>query len=381
MRAKKPKITVRQNPGGSKSYCVDAGLIHRKRHRKCFATKAEAETYSEQVQISKRNSGVLAFALSEKQRVDASEALKVLEPLGVSLGEAAAFYVRLAKPKGGPKTCKDVAAEVILSKTRSGKRPRYVKALRVAFGRFNESFSKKLIHEVLTSDIQKWLDSEGFSMITRRNYIRDLGILWAFAVQQGYCAENAARTIEYPTLDDTPPAILTIDQCVSLLNAAADSHPELLPYVAVGLFAGLRSSEIEALNWEEIDFSSRTIEVKAAKSKTRKRRLVDISDALEAWLLPYQGATGNLVSRGWRDRFQKLTKAAGFSKWPANALRHSFASYHLAKYRNAHSSALQLGHSKTETLFAHYRELVKPFEADKYWTLSPEQPSNLLKVA
>jgi len=47
-------------------------------------------------------------------------------------------------------------------------------------------------------------------------------------------------------------------------------------------------------------------------------------------------------------------------------LRHGFASYHLAHFKDAAKLALELGHNDQELLFRHYRELVKPEAAAKY---------------
>lgn len=65
--------------------------------------------------------------------------------------------------------------------------------------------------------------------------------------------------------------------------------------------------------------------------------------------------------------------AAKITQWPPNALRHSFASYHLAHFRDAAQLALELGHTTTEVLFNHYREVVTPEEAEKYWKIGPEE--------
>ena len=40
-------------------------------------------------------------------------------------------------------------------------------------------------------------------------------------------------------------------------------------------------------------------------------------------------------------------------------LRHSYGSYHLAKYRNAALTADQMGHKNARMLYAHDREVVK----------------------
>ena len=63
-------------------------------------------------------------------------------------------------------------------------------------------------------------------------------------------------------------------------------------------------------------------------------------------------------------------RAALLAKWPQNALRHSFGSYHLARFPDAAALALQMGNSPA-MIFKHYRELVKPADAAKYWEIKP----------
>jgi 2,4-dienoyl-CoA reductase-like NADH-dependent reductase (Old Yellow Enzyme family) len=54
-------------------------------------------------------------------------------------------------------------------------------------------------------------------------------------------------------------------------------------------------------------------------------------------------------------------------EWPSNALRHSFASYHLALHQDGGKLALQLGHGGgMSVLIRHYREIVSP-EAVRAW--------------
>jgi hypothetical protein len=49
----------------------------------------------------------------------------------------------------------------------------------------------------------------------------------------------------------------------------------------------------------------------------------------------------------------------------------SFASYHLAKFQDAPRTALDLGHVSPRTVFNHYREIVTPEEAERYWNIFP----------
>jgi integrase len=126
------------------------------------------------------------------------------------------------------------------------------------------------------------------------------------------------------------------------------------------------------LDWHEIDFDSGLIEVTAAKAKTAQRRFVTMQPNLRQWLLPLRKLRGDVTPHEtFRELFAQAREAAGIDDWPNNALRHSFASYHLAQHKNAAALALELGHTNTGMLFAHYRELVKPAEAARYWSIKP----------
>ena len=71
---------------------------------------------------------------------------------------------------------------------------------------------------------------------------------------------------------------------------------------------------------------------------------------------------------------------AGILRWPDNALRHSLASYHLADFKNAAATALELGHHDSRVTFAHYRELVRPKEAERYWNIKPETSAKVVPL-
>ena len=73
----------------------------------------------------------------------------------------------------------------------------------------------------------------------------------------------------------------------------------------------------------------------------------------------------------YADKFKRaLDKAKLRANWPQNGLRHSFASYHYAKYRNENETAALMGNSP-QMVFAHYRELVRPAQAEAFFGLLP----------
>jgi hypothetical protein len=76
---------------------------------------------------------------------------------------------------------------------------------------------------------------------------------------------------------------------------------------------------------------------------------------------------------------QQATAAAAGLKWKANALRHSYASYRFAQTGDAGRVAGELGNSAA-VVHKHYRELVKPADAVKWFGVTPEQPANVVAL-
>jgi integrase len=142
--------------------------------------------------------------------------------------------------------------------------------------------------------------------------------------------------------------------------------------LAIGAFAGLRDAEIKRLDWSEVDLARGHIEIKAAKAKSARRRIIPIQPNLAEWLRPYAAMQGSVVPEGARGKLDRVCRAASLSRWPNNGLRHSFASYRLAACYDAPRVAGELGHTSPQMLYSTYRELVLPTEAQRYWKLVPE---------
>jgi integrase len=381
MKTAKPKITVRKNPGGTRSYCVDAGIIDGKRFRRFFPSKKDARVFRRKMEGAKKKQGDLAFSLNPRQQIDAGQALELLSPYEVTLLQAVKYYVKHAQPRGGRKSLAEVVTEFLESKRKSGKKPRYLKELTCKLNRFKEDFGTKYVNEITRAQVEEWLDKQKskngsfFSPLTKTNYLRDLGIVFRFAMNaRNYCAENPIQGIEKPQTVPEDPEIFTTEQALRLLYAAK-VRPELevLPYVAIGMFAGLRSSELEHLDWAQIDLRQRLIEVTAESAKTSQKRFVKISDNLLAWIEPYKKDEGAITPKNFYRRIDGLLEIAEIEKWPQNGLRHSFASYHYARHDNAHLTAAQLGHETTKMLFAHYRGLATPEQASDFWNIFPPE--------
>jgi integrase len=265
-----------------------------------------------------------------------------------------------------------------------GVRPRTLTQYESYLRAVGEQYGNRPINEIRSGEIEEWLAESGWSKRTRNNYVSTLSTLFIFAADRDYCLGNPAAKLPRAILDDSTPGILTVEEVVELLKVAQEEDPGMLAYVAIGLFAGLRRSELCALEWSEIDTKARTIEVKGAKAKTRQRRIVTISDNLVDWLAlaskslrPAPSRNEDVCSERLKnlcserlDEEGSLIRKAIVDIWPHNALRHSFGSYHYAQYRDENRTAAEMGNSPA-IVFRHYRALVKREAADAFWMLSP----------
>ena len=76
----------------------------------------------------------------------------------------------------------------------------------------------------------------------------------------------------------------------------------------------------------------------------------------------------HLHGQVYNESIKRAAGAAGIEKRvTSHALRHSFASYHLAYFKDAARTALEAGHSQA-VLFRHYRELVTQEDAEAWWS-------------
>ena len=363
---------------GRRFYCVTWPKIGKGRNRQFFRDKSEAETVLQQKLIEQQNYGTAGLSFNDRQRAEYLECAEKLQPFGVTLRDAVKFYLPHLQAANRSCTVAELTKERLAVKTADGASARYLADLRSRLGQFAATFGTKPVAEITATEVDNWLrilsDSATgrcLSPTTRNNFRRVLVSTFNFARSRGYCVENPAAQSAKAKEIDSPVGILSVEELAQLLgNAPSD----LIPYLAIAAFAGLRSAELERLDWKEIDLESGLIEVTATKAKSARRRFVRIQSNLARWLQPHAQLRGEVTPLNYRKLLDAARESAGIEQWPNNALRHSFASYHLAKFNDAAALALELGHTNSNLVFQHYRQLVKPKQAERYWEIAPAAP-------
>ena len=83
----------------------------------------------------------------------------------------------------------------------------------------------------------------------------------------------------------------------------------------------------------------------------------------------------------FRNQFEEARASSGIAEWESNALRHSFASYHLAHFKDAAALALEMGHTDSGMIFERYRQIVRPKDAERYWSIRPAAQKKVVQLA
>jgi integrase len=366
------------------------GRSIRIRPRRTFANVAEARTFADLRRIERRNHSTLTATMPEELRHDALHAAQILRPCGLSLSEAARAVVQadqILRPLGvclleaarecaarrelsqKSETVQNAVAAFIKAKETDRARNRYLEDLRSRLGRFSRDFAECKVSDLTAAELDDWLRDLAQSPLSRNTYHLRIHTLLEYCRTRGWLAFNPLKDVPKARVaHDGAIGILSVDQVARLLENA-DSGT--LPYWLFAIFCGLRSAELRRLEWRDVHWDEHLIEVPSAKSKTASRRFVQLRPNLLQWLGPYRDKGGPICPRSLDERLVADRKAAGITTWPANACRHSFASYHLAHFRDPRELALEMGHTRSEVTFRHYRELVRPAEAERFWRLVP----------
>jgi integrase len=347
------------------------GAVNGRRIRKQFAAKDEAVTFAQQARAARESEGAAAFVVPLEVRAEAARCTELLTPHGVTLTEAVRYYLEhFVDLRSAPRDA-EIFTRLLEDVKSAGRWERTVRGLRNFLDRFSHEFGDRLLADITLEELQRHCCPPKLAPRSRFNQLRMATQLYNYAITNGWADDNLAKRIVRPTREQKEPGMLTVDQVQRLLQHADEFG--LLPYMALGLFAGIRTAELMRLDWTAIKFEERMIVIGADVAKTRSRRVIPVNDTLAAWLALSVRPRGAIVDRKtFPKRFPQLKRAAGIDRWPPNALRHSYASYHLAAFENPAQTVHYMGHvGGTEMLHSHYKGLVSRTEAEKFWALGP----------
>ncbi len=346
-----------------------------KRREKGFRLKKDATAFKKEKEeeLSRHGTG---GAPTAEERAAIIENRSKLAKAGLTLREAIAMALEVQERDSKSISVSEAANALIQLKTDTSKSDRHLADLRHRLGSFEDTFGERLVSTITADEVLTWIQNRSDSAVSRNNFRRHIRLLFNYAKKRDFCERNPIDLVEPWKETKGEVSALTPEQLAELLEKAP---AEMVPAIVIGAFAGLRRSEIERLDWSEVDFEGGEIYVRALNKKSAANRFVKIEDNLAKWLQPYARSSGSIWPRGGAARFAALRKAVSFDV-PNNVLRHSYGSYHMAKYSDGAMTSLRLGHPNQRQVFESYRKPIKKALVAAYWSIEPDSADNVIGI-
>lgn len=246
--------------------------------------------------------------------------------------------------------------------------------------------------ELTPAALKKWIQSQKTTLKTIRNQLSFLRSALDEAVTDGILQINPVSLVtasRYQSDKSEAESSYVVDPLTptevdALLSAAGNKQCENLFRFAIQ--TGLRSSELCALRWRDIDFVGRTAHVqnasvvgviKATKTKAGTRKVELTEEALAALDSQklYTFMKGEMIfedpkrNKPWAsaDAIRKKAwvptlRKAGIRYRNPYQTRHTFATRHISQGANLFWLAGQMGHKGPEMLFRHYGKYLTEYD-------------------
>lgn len=389
----RPKKEIRflvseiKRSSGKKAYRLAGYKRNGDRVRKIFSTRAEAD--QERADLESEAAGQSTPArlkrtrLQDEQLADAEAAIKNIDDRG--LAATVAHYLSIEKRLKS----RGIEIDSAMSFVESHYREELVSvSILNAYQEFIESrsgtatrtkqFYESTLRLLLKPDPNKELSAFTVADIekilgcytnvnSKKAYRTALAVFFNWSVRHRYCLENPCARLDKLPRDMSQITALSLDESKRLLYAAMQLQDgAAAATVAIGLFAGLRPSEISDLKAEGI--MKDKIRVTGGKLRRKLNRSTPIPPVLAAWLkeYPFKG-----LPKGWDSKLKRLKKATKARKWVQDIIRHTSITFQTVRDNNNGLTAFNNGTSK-QMMDSHYIGTIDDDETiAEFWNLTP----------
>ncbi len=396
-----PNLFDGEITGFSYQVTVPAKVSGKGRIRKQFPTEEKAKRYAKSQQVGIRKEGEAYFQLTEVERREIGTMIPKLRKKRMSITYAIQYALDRAPAGKNERTLGEVVKELRASKQERQERGKLSQhTLRTYDYQTNKLLEEigadTLVHEITQEQVQDYIKRIDGTDRTRKNYYRAANEVLGYSKQKGYIMKNPTGDWAEEDKkrlfggdngeDDLDVGILTPKEVEDFLEFTANQRPEFLPFVVLAAFTGIRTEELQKLEWSKVNLETGIVTLDASITKKRRKRFVPIPENAKQWILTIPNRTGKVVPYSeniFRNEYHKLRLSAGWensdgtSNWVKNGLRHSFGSYKYAVTGDSIETARLLGHRQGDTvLFDHYAALATKEQGESYFAIKPKLPAD-----
>lgn len=355
----------------------DTGRYRRRYFKTRDAAKAECARLKE-IRTGIRSK---AIDIPADLAADAIKARDMLVAFNVTLGQAAAFYVKHHNARSKAPVLAD-AWEAAL-KHRKNHRPRTISDLKSWKKALPPWFMEMNTFDIGAKEITKALDQTTSGPTRWKTGLRNISAVMGDIVKSKAIPENPAKNVQTQRAEenDEDVVIYTPDELKALFAACRD-YPKgvdrlcaacSIPFAFLA-FAGVRPDEVAKLKWQDVITELGNIRIGPSVAKKLYRRNIRINATMAAWIatVPPEKRKGKIVPPRWLQKAAMVRKKAGIDGHEKqDALRHSYGTYKLAVDNDLDALKSDMGHSHIATFFNHYHKAVTMAEALPYWQVLP----------
>jgi hypothetical protein len=192
-------------------------------------------------------------------------------------------------------------------------------------------FRPRAAEEIGEFEWQAWVDKLSLDGLSRSRIAGHVSVAsaiyaWASTPTRRFVTRNPLRLVELPPWDEKPRMRVAFAPEAAELLAALERQ-DAVPY-AIAMYAGLRRSEIDRLEWTDLldgDRIGSRVLVAKSKSKAGTARRPPIADPLRGVLMRAWLRQGRPVARRVLERSVRSGKlsARAYAAWAAVALSRS----------------------------------------------------------
>ena len=348
------------------------------------------------------------LAWEDGLRTELRLALRAVEPTGIKILPACQMFADAVKILGSadqlllacqhwkvngpakaltPKPTKEAVDEFM--KRQEKARERRKRTLSTYLLRFGEKFKGQMLHEIEAAAITDFVDEQGWAPKTRNDALSVFGLLFKEGQLRNWVAPdfNPAKAVKRGKVIGGSIEVFQPWEAKQMLNRI-DS--ELVPFLALWCFAGIRKEEVSRLNWQQVNSGLTTgwIVLEPKQTKTGQGRSVPVSDNLRAWLTPHRKVSGSILAKRWQpmqaldDITKYISRKTGIV-WRDNGPRHSFGTYHFKKFKDAGATVAALGNSlsKFQRYYWNKSNTITEKIAKEWFSIVPEESGKIVPLA
>ena len=349
-----------------------------KRKTKTFPTVEKQVNFAKALAADVKQNGVAAYRLDEDEAREWRAFRATIGP-DADLDAVAQCWERHKPLSTAPLTLEKAVEEYKTAKKLEGVSADTIGHFKAIFDRFGEIIGDKNVGAVTSEDVTAFMIAqEGEPSNTRDTRFRRVRALFNWLLASRRISYSPFEGVKPPKVEDKEVQILTLKQTQILFEQNTKTaegeelsaeRREVVGRLALEAFVGLRTDTAAQIVAGEIHADG--LRIPAAKIKTKKNQFLDgLPENVMPWLKWSNPENWTMDVRQYeRAKGEAFVRAD--IPHPRNCLRHGFASYHVAAFKDPGRTSLILCHRSPRMLWDKYKGIATQPDGLAYFKIMP----------